>query len=376
MAQTYKVGDTSYQFPDEYTDQKVQSILSKQGIIKSAAPEVPGLKGMPLPGVPKAPLAPGLKPDTGLMNFYNKPALGKSPDLKTQADLNKFEQANPIELEPGQEETARGVSQILSGKDEGATGRSPTDVRLGGASHVLRGAGKSIAPIALPLALGAAPAATLTGLASGAASGYLGERGARALGAPEGVSSAIGDVAGVGGGLAGTKIPGLMPNAARAGANFQKVMGAAGDQPVATGPAGDIALRAHEISSHGATLPKIFRDFLRETTTPGKPPLTYEPARDFASNAGRLSAQESLNANPVMKRQVALFSKALDEANAAAAENAGQGPLYKNAMREYRNAKRIEDVKDTLKDIATSKAAKYGAAAGIGGYATKKILGK
>ena len=33
MAQTYQVGDTQYQFPDNYTDDQVTGILSKQGII-------------------------------------------------------------------------------------------------------------------------------------------------------------------------------------------------------------------------------------------------------------------------------------------------------------------------------------------------------
>ena len=341
-----------------------------------SAPAVPGLKGYPLPGAAKAPTPAGLGPDTGLMNFYNKPAFGKSPNLKTQADLNQFEAANPVEKEPGQEDTLRGVGQVLTGKDETNPQRSPADVRLGGASSILRGAGKGIAPIAVPLGIAAAPAAALTGLGSGAAAGWAGEHGARALGVPEGASSAIGDVTGIAGGFAGSRIPAALPNIERAGQNFQTVMGAARSTPIDVSKAGDIALRAHEFAGRGATLPKVFRDFTRAATMPDAPPIDYQAGRDFASNAGRLSAEENLRMAPTMKRQVALFAKAMDEANEGAATQAGQGPLYGKAMREYRNAKRLEDATDALKDLATSKAAKYGAAAGIGGYAAKKILGK
>lgn len=38
MPKSYQVGDTAYQFPDDFDDAKVQDILTKQGIIKSADP--------------------------------------------------------------------------------------------------------------------------------------------------------------------------------------------------------------------------------------------------------------------------------------------------------------------------------------------------
>lgn len=39
MPKSYQVGDTTYQFPDEFDDAKVQGILTKQGVIKSKAPD-------------------------------------------------------------------------------------------------------------------------------------------------------------------------------------------------------------------------------------------------------------------------------------------------------------------------------------------------
>ncbi len=39
MPKSYKVGDTEYQFPDEFDDNKVQSILTEQGVIKPSGPQ-------------------------------------------------------------------------------------------------------------------------------------------------------------------------------------------------------------------------------------------------------------------------------------------------------------------------------------------------
>lgn len=168
-----------------------------------------------------------------------------------------------------------------------------------------------------------------------------------------------------------------LPSMARAGKNFETVMRAAGSVPIDLTEPGNIALRANEFAGRGTTLPKVFRDFTNAATKPGAAPLTYREGRDFASNAGRLSAQENLTMTPTMKRQVAAFSRAMDQANADAATRAGVGPLYTDAMREYRNAARLRSATATAKDIAKTtagKAALVGLGGGAGYYAARKLI--
>jgi hypothetical protein len=175
-----------------------------------------------------------------------------------------------------------------------------------------------------------------------------------------------------GGGLkaieAATDLPDLLPNIESAGAKFQNVMAAAKDQPINLAAPGDVALRAQEFAGHGATMPKVFRDFLRTSTDPEAPPMDYETGRDFASNAGHLSAQDNLTMTGTMKAQVAKFAKAMSYANEEAADRAGVGDDYRAAMKEYRQAKQIQAVKDAVKG-----GAKYVVLGGAGAYTVKKV---
>ena len=168
----------------------------------------------------------------------------------------------------------------------------------------------------------------------------------------------------VGGGLQAATMPGLViapegaeaaaemiPSTARAGRKFEEVMGAARDVPIrAGGPAAE-AMRGKEIAGRGGQLPKILRDFVRRTSDVEAPPITYEEARDFYTNA-RLAMSEYLQTKPNMWRQVTIFKNALGEALQDAANAAGKGSEYKSAMTEYRRAA-------NLKKLAT-------AAAGLG----------
>lgn len=157
-----------------------------------------------------------------------------------------------------------------------------------------------------------------------------------------------------------------LPSASRAGANFEKVMGAAKDIVVDVGAAGDRALRVYDLSQKGAYLPKPVANFLQWVTSPKKAPLTYKDSRDFASAMSRLSAAERSSMTPVVKREVAQMAADLNLANANAAKAAGKGVEYKAAMREYANAMRMRDAIDaTLKH---GKRAALGAA-GLGGAA-------
>ena len=163
------------------------------------------------------------------------------------------------------------------------------------------------------------------------------------------------------------KIDAVIPSSQRAGENFQKVMRGAGTIPINTAEAGDIALRAKEMGDRGATVPKVISRFVKAATDPGATPITYEVGRDFASNAGRLSAQERMKANPAMSRQVAMLAKSLNTANEAAAEQAGLGEVYRAAMKEYRQAQQMKEAATTVGK---------GALAAIGGGAALTIAKK
>ncbi len=119
-----------------------------------------------------------------------------------------------------------------------------------------------------------------------------------------------------------------VPTAAKAGAKFQEVMGAAKDLPVDTELAGQAALRVHQLSERGASMPMAVRKFLLRVTDPEKADMTYAEARDFASNLSRLSSQEYQRLTPVVGREVANLSATLNKAIGQTAAKAGKGQLY------------------------------------------------
>lgn len=155
-----------------------------------------------------------------------------------------------------------------------------------------------------------------------------------------------------------------IPRAERAGANFEKVMGAAKDIVVDVGPAGDRALRVYDLSQKGAYLPKPVSNFLQWVTSPKKAPLTYKDSRDFASAMSRLSAAEKSSMTPMVKREVAQMAADLNLANANAAKAVGKMAEYKSAMREYSQAMSLRDAIDAA--MKHSKKTALGAA-GLGG---------
>ena len=136
---------------------------------------------------------------------------------------------------------------------------------------------------------------------------------------------------------------GAMPSKAAAGAKFDAVMAKAKDVPLDLGAADDAVIRAQELQGRGSTLPKVLRDYIKQREA-GQTP-TYEVGRDFASNAGNLSAREATALNGKMHRQVSTFAEALDTANRKAAESVGLEGLYDEAMTEYSRARSIENKK-------------------------------
>ena len=177
----------------------------------------------------------------------------------------------------------------------------------------------------------------------------------------------------LGGAPAARQIAGAIPSAVRAGEKFQDVMGAARNVVIDNAEAGDTALRIAQLAEHGGSMPMAVRKFINYSTDPNKPQMTYEVARDFASNISRLSVDEYKRMTPVVAREVAKLAAKLNQANAKAAQAAGKGAEYKSAMREYARAKRIEDAISTTLSGA-KKALPIMGAGGVGAWLTGKIV--
>lgn len=160
-----------------------------------------------------------------------------------------------------------------------------------------------------------------------------------------------------------------IPSTARAAGKFSEVMGAAKGLPINEIPVAQQAMRIKEFASHGATMPKAVNDFLRYVSNPNQGQMTYETGRDFLVNLGRLSVSERMAMNPPMQREVAIMTGNLAKSVADAANAAGKGQVYAQAMKEYGQAKQLQSVYDAF--LAGAKkgalpAAIAGGAAGAG----------
>jgi hypothetical protein len=254
----------------------------------------------------------------------------------------------------------RQIGQAI--KELGTSGQ-----REKGLTDLIQGGGRVLAPVGIGAAVPAlvgAPGATLAGAAGGTAGAMLGgpagEHIVKAFGGgpqAQELGRTIGETAGgaIGGG-AGVLGERRIPDIERAGRNFQAVMGAARNVPIDLSRVSGPVLRAQELREAGSTMPSVMNKFLQRTTAPGSEPLTYERARDFASNAGRLSAEEHTRMTPPMKAQLSAFANELGNANREAAQKAGVGPTYDSAMNEYRNAMRIQAAKEAVGKAGKSMA--------------------
>lgn len=128
----------------------------------------------------------------------------------------------------------------------------------------------------------------------------------------------------------------------------------------------------------GNTAPKVVKDLLtRVGPNPNAPagvpeqPLTYPEARDFQSNASRLSASESMNAKGSMKSLVAQFAKSLSGDVQSAADQAGVGDIHRAGMQQYATAAGKDKILDTAKAVASNKVAQ-----GVGAAGTYELLKK
>lgn len=255
-----------------------------------------------------------------------------------------------------------------------------------GKGNIARGGHKVISGLgtaALPFIPGAIASAPLK-FALAAGGGYLGGKAAgkiaKSAGGSEDVQNLAQDVGGLGGAVLGGGAPSFLrniksafPNKPAAGALFSEASSAAGETPIDLSRPGNTALKIKDMSEAGGSMPKVIRDFIRRNTDPSKPPLTYDEARQFYSNASRLSADEGMRLTPQMKRMLGQFTNDLGESISQTAEQAGVGPQYQGAMKQYRQAAKLEDMVDSLKKNAI-KIGLGAAGTGAAAYTLRQML--
>lgn len=138
-----------------------------------------------------------------------------------------------------------------------------------------------------------------------------------------------------------TKAVEALPSTVRAGQKFQNVMSAARTVPVNVNGPGAVALRIQQLAERGGSMPMAVRKFLGRITDPKLGEMTYEEARDFASNISRLSAAEFGRLTPAVGREVATLRVTLNKAVGEAAARAGKLHEYQAAMKEYARASKL-----------------------------------
>lgn len=175
--------------------------------------------------------------------------------------------------------------------------------------------------------------------------------------------------------LIGKQAAAQIPSKVSAGAKFQEVMGAAKDSTVDVSAPGNVALRIADLAQHGGGTnwgPAPVRQFIQYVTDPKRPPMTYEVARDFASNISKLSVDEMKRMSPAVRREVHNLRVTLNHAVEQAAEAAGKGDTYRSAMKEFASRSRLDD---TIEDVwtGTKRALPWATVTGAAAYAGNKL---
>lgn len=161
-------------------------------------------------------------------------------------------------------------------------------------------------------------------------------------------------------GMAAGPLTKLIPSTERAGANFAAVAKTVGGHTIDVGKVGDVALHTKTLAESGGRMPKVINDFLRRATDPTKGPITYSEGRDFYTNATKLSSEEFMKLNPIMRRQAAEFTRELGSALEDTAGRAGKAEQLRQAMSEYSRAKTAASAAKTVGGVAAKVALGYG----------------
>jgi hypothetical protein len=155
------------------------------------------------------------------------------------------------------------------------------------------------------------------------------------------------------GAAVGTELGEAIPSAKYAKAVFSDLKSTIGQHTVDITVPGQSALDIADYAGRGGSMPKVIRDFIKRTTDPNLGPLTYAEARDFYSNATRLSAQEGMRLTDNLRRMVGQFKTDLGTAIQTTADQAGRLQDYQSAMSNYAGAQKLAQFGQAAKEAAT-----------------------
>lgn len=165
-------------------------------------------------------------------------------------------------------------------------------------------------------------------------------------------------------GMGAENLGDLIPQKARAIANFQNLKSQLANQPINLKASIDPLLEMQAEADAGATMPQAASKLLNRATDPSAAPINYPEARRFVSNVSRLSSAEGANMTPTMGRLAGILRDSLHSDIAQAAVQSGlKAEDYMGPVNEYRRASTV--------GTALKKAAKIGAT-GAGAYIAGK----
>src|SRR5581483_442695 len=129
---------------------------------------------------------------------------------------------------------------------------------------------------------------------------------------------------------------------------FGSIMKDAADVPVNLTNSGNQLLRVQELAQRGTSMPQAAGKLLRRVTEPGSSPLTYQEARDFASNISRTSADEAQRLSPAMKREMGQLRSLFHQDIGDAAGTVGRGEDYTRALKEYARGAKLDEATNNI----------------------------
>lgn len=170
---------------------------------------------------------------------------------------------------------------------------------------------------------------------------------------------------GAGAGAAADAIPSM----ARAGEIFESLNKDLAQHPVPLNATLKPLQRITEIGERGGTLPAAVNKLLQRSQSPIE--MTFPEARDYQSSLSDLSATDKMAMGGRVSGGLKQLSKALYTDLQDAADKAGRGDDYSQAMKEYRQGSGLKDTAKAAGKLVLKGAGMYG------GYsALKDLTGK
>lgn len=161
-----------------------------------------------------------------------------------------------------------------------------------------------------------------------------------------------------------------IPSAERAGSVLQDIRSAARDVSAYPQNAWPEIERFKELAGRGGASSKPITQINRRlgemVRNPNATGFNFPEARDFYSNISSQSAEDISRLNPTMRRQMGAVRRGMHQDLTNAASTIGRGEEYANAVKEYAQAMKLQDL--------VKKAATWGIPLAVGGGLADKLL--